>query len=76
MLECAVDHVGHRLKPAVRVPGRALGLAGRILDLAHLVEMDERVEQVEVDAGERAPHRKAFAFQAAGRAGDGYDWAR
>ena len=46
----AVEHVGDGLEPAVRVPGRALRLAGRVLDLAHLVHVDERVE---VGAGRR-----------------------
>ena len=44
VLEGAVDHVGDRLEPAVRVPRRALGLARRVLHLAHLVHVDERVE--------------------------------
>ena len=47
VLEDAVDHVGDGLEAAVRVPRRALRLAGRVLDLAHLVEVDERVEVAE-----------------------------
>jgi hypothetical protein len=34
VLEGAVDDVGDGLEAAVRVPRRALGLAGRVLDLA------------------------------------------
>ena len=64
MLERAVDDVGDGLEAAVRVPRRALGLAGRVLDLAHLIHVDERVEVGEVDAGERAAHREPFAFEA------------
>ena len=62
MLEGAVDHVGHGLEAAVRVPGGALGLARRVLDLAHLVHVDERVEVGQVDAGEGAADREALAL--------------
>ena len=68
VLEDAVDHVGDGLEAAVRVPGRALGLAGRVLDLAHLVEVDEGVEVVQRDAGEGAAHGEALALEAAGGA--------
>ena len=44
VLERAVDHVGDGLEAAVRVPRRALRLARRVLHLAHLVHVDERVE--------------------------------
>ena len=63
VLERAVDHVGHGLESAVGMPRRALRLARRVLDLAHLVEMDERVEVGEVDAGERPPDREALALE-------------
>ncbi len=63
----AVDHVGDGLEAAVRVPRRALGLARRVLDLAHLVEVHERVEVGQVDAGERPADREALALEAARR---------
>ena len=44
--ELAVDEVRERLEAAVRVPGRALRLAGGVLHLAHLVHVDERVEDL------------------------------
>ena len=44
VLEGAVDHVGDRLEAPVRVPGGALGLAGRVLHLAHLVHVDEGIQ--------------------------------
>ena len=65
----AVDHVGDGLEAAVRVPRRALGLARRVLDLAHLVQVDERVEVGQVDAGEGAADREALALEAARRGG-------
>lgn len=66
-----VDDVGHGLEAAVRVPGRALGLPGRVLHLTHLVHHDERVEVAVVDPGERAAHREALALETAGRGGHG-----
>ncbi len=69
----AVDHVGDGLEAAVRVPRRALGLARRVLHLAHLVEVHERVEVREVDAGEGAADREALALEAARRGGDRAD---
>ena len=63
--EDAVDDVGDGLEAAVRVPGGALGLARRVLHLAHLVHHDERVEVLVVDPGEGAAHREALALEAA-----------
>src|SRR5688572_25511231 len=63
MFEGPVDHVGHRLEASVRMPRGAFGLSRGILDLAHLVEMDEWIELVEGHAGERSPNRKSLAFQ-------------
>jgi hypothetical protein len=67
--ERAVDHVGHGLETAVRMPGSALRLTGRVVHLAHLVHVDERVEQAQVHAGERAPDREALALVARRRGG-------
>ena len=66
VLEDAVDHVGDGLEAAMRMPRRALRLARRVLHLAHLVEVDERVEVGQVDAGERAADREALALEAVG----------
>ena len=70
VVEDAVDHVGDGLEAAVRVPRRALGLAGRVLDLTHLVHVDERVEAGRVDAGERAADGEALPLVALRRGGD------
>src|SRR5260370_933215 len=61
--ERPVDDVGDGLEPAVRVPRGALGLAGAVVDLAHLVHVDERVEPGQVHAGERAPDREPLALE-------------
>jgi hypothetical protein len=43
--------------------------AGGVLDLAHLVHVDERGQGAQVDAGEGAPHGEALTFQAGGCGG-------
>jgi hypothetical protein len=75
VLERAVDHVGDGLEPAVGVPGRALGLAGGVLDLAHLIHVDEGVQLGVRQPGERASHREALALETRGRSGDRSDGA-
>ena len=65
VLEGAIDDVGHGLEAAVRVPGRALRLAGRVLDGADVVEQQERVGERELDARERAADEEAFALEPA-----------
>ena len=64
VLERAVDDVGDGLEAAVRVPVGAPGLARRVVDLAHLVHVDERVEVGEVDAGEGPADGEALALEA------------
>src|SRR5438445_2568714 len=70
MLEGSVDHVGDRLEPAVRMPGRALRLARSVLNLAHLIHMDEGVEELLIQAVKSSAHRKGVALQAFWRARD------
>ena len=62
-------------KPRCGCHGRALRLARRVFDLAHLVEMDERVEVGEVDAGEGAADREALPFEPARGVRDAADGA-
>ena len=66
VLERPVEHVGHGLEPTMRMPRRALRLTRRVLHLAHLVEVDERVEVGQVDARERATDREALALEPGG----------
>ena len=75
VLEDAVDQVGDGLEPAMRMPGRALGLTGRVIDLAHLVEVDERIEFGKIHAGERAADREALPLETLGRDRDALDGA-
>ena len=75
VLEGAVDHVGDGLEAAVRVPRGALGLARRVVDLAHLVHVDERVEIAHRHAGEGAHDGEALALVAARAGGDLLDRA-
>ena len=71
--EHPVDDVRDGLEAAVRVPRGALGLARRVLDLAHLVHVHERVEVAQADARERAPDREPLALEARRRGGDPRD---
>src|SRR6266699_5188192 len=64
-----VDHVGDGLEAPVGVPGRALGSPWAVVDLTHLVQVDEGVEGGQVDAGEGAAYREALALEARGRGG-------
>ena len=64
--EGPVDHVGDGLEAAVGVPGGSLGLAGRVVDLAHLVHVHERVELGEGPAGEGPTDRESLALQPPG----------
>ena len=73
--DLAVQHVGHGLEAAVRVVGRALGLARRVLDGAHVVEQQERVGEAKVDAGERPAHLEALALEEPGRVDHGHHLA-
>ena len=66
-------HVGDGLEAAVGVPVGALGLAGRVVDLAHLVHVDERVEVAEVDTGEGPAHGEALALEALRRGRERHD---
>jgi signal transduction histidine kinase/CheY-like chemotaxis protein len=61
--EHAVDDVRDGLEPAVRVPRRALGLTRRVLDLAHLVHVDEGVQLSQVHAGERPADRETLTLE-------------
>jgi signal transduction histidine kinase/CheY-like chemotaxis protein len=61
--EHAVDDVRDGLEPAVRVPRRALGLTRRVLDLAHLVHVDEGVQLPHVHAGERPADRETLTLE-------------
>jgi hypothetical protein len=71
-----VEQVRHGLKPAVRVPRGALRLPRCVLDLAHLVHVDERVEQRQVHTGERPAYREPLALVALRRRDDAGDRAR
>src|SRR3954454_10884364 len=62
VLEGAVDHVGHGLEAAMWMPRRAAWLTRCVVDLTHLVHVDERVEVGAVDARERASYGKAFTL--------------
>jgi hypothetical protein len=70
VLEDAVDHVRDGLEAPMGMPRRALGLARRVFDLTHLVEVDERVEVLESDAGEGASDREPLPLESLWGRGD------
>src|ERR1035437_246321 len=72
VVEDAVDDVRDSFEATVRVPRGSLGLTRCVLDLAHLVEMDERVEQREVHAGEGSLDWEPQALKGRWRTGDRY----
>ncbi len=69
--EGAVDYVRHGLETAVRVPRRSLGLARRVVDLTHLVHVNEGVEHAKVDSSERPANRETLALVGRRRRRDG-----
>jgi hypothetical protein len=72
VLHLAVEQIRDGLETAVRVVGRADGLARAVDDRAHLVEHEERVGRAEVGARlrERPVHREAGALERGGRSDD------
>jgi hypothetical protein len=73
MDELTIDEVREGFEPAVRMPGRALWLPWGVLNLAHLIHMDKRVEISGVDAGERPANWEALALIARRASRDGRD---
>jgi len=71
--EHAVDDVRDGLEPAVRVPRRALGLTRRVLHLAHLVHVDERVQLPQFHAGERPADRETLTLEPGRRGSHRHD---
>ncbi len=60
VLHDAVDHVGDGLEAPVRMPRCTDGFVRCVLDGSELVEQEERIRDVRVDAaGERPPHGEA-----------------
>jgi hypothetical protein len=69
VLEDAIDDVGDGLEPAVRVPGGTFGLARGVLDLTHLIHVDERVEIAQIHPSESAPDGEALTLVPGWRGG-------
>jgi hypothetical protein len=61
--EHAVDHVGDRLEATVRVPVGAARFVRPVVDLTHLVHVDERVEIGEGHTGKGAPHGETLTLE-------------
>ena len=63
MLESAVNDVRNCLETAVRVPRRPFGFSGGIVDLPHLVHVNERVDLAHGDASEGSSDGEALALE-------------
>jgi len=63
VLERSLEHVGHRLEPAVRMIGRSHGLARAVVGRTHLVEEEKRIHQIQSRGRERTPHHETAAFE-------------
>ena len=70
MLEGAVDHVRDGLETPMGVPGGPLGLARGVLDLAHLVHVDEGVQVRHGDTREGSADGEALALEPRRSIGD------
>ena len=68
--EGALHHVGHCLETAVRMPRGALGLARAVVDLTHLVHVDEGVQVDLIHAGERTADGETLTLETARGGGD------
>ena len=55
------------------MPRRALRLSRGVFDFTHLIEMYERIEVGEIDAGKRPANGETVAFEAHGCRGDLFD---
>ncbi len=66
VVHLAGEEVGHRLEPTVGMVRRALGLARGIVGGPHLVEQDERVEELQGGRGKGPADREPRALPAPG----------
>ena len=66
MNESAVDDVGDRLEAPVRMPRGPFRFPRGVVDLSHLVHMDERVQIGKAHAGEGATDGESLSFQSCG----------
>ena len=63
MLDRAIHDVGHSFEAAMRMIGCPLRFTRRVLHRAEVIEKQERVGQIRVDAGERTAHLEALSLQ-------------
>ena len=73
--ELAFERVRDRFEAAMRMVGRALGLARRVIDRSHFVEQQERIEVHQQTCRKRTVDDKAAAFSRANRGKRAFDRA-
>ena len=76
MDELAFEHVGHGLEAAMRVIGRAHGLARPVVGRTHLVEQQERIDDLQPGHRKRAANDEAATLLLALGVNDAMDFAR
>jgi len=72
MLQRTVHHICDGLESAMWVVRGALGLAGRVLHRAHVVQQNEGIDKPQVNLRECPPHLETGALEHPGRVGNGH----
>jgi hypothetical protein len=62
MFSAALKQIRQRFEPSMRMVWRALGLARRKVDRAHMIEKDEGADGLQTRGGNGAADLKAFAL--------------
>ena len=73
VLHLSVEEVRHCLESAMRMIGRADGLARRVVDRSHLVEEQEGIEVIEDLRREGPAHPETSALESADAGEDLFD---
>ena len=76
VLELAFDHVGDGLEAAMRMIGRAHRLTGRVIGRPHLVEQQERIDDLQPGHRKRPADDEPRALLLAIGVNDAMDFAR
>jgi hypothetical protein len=63
MIKDSINDVSDSLKTTMRMPWSSLWLTRRVLNLAHLIEMDKWIKVGEIYSSECPSHGEAFALK-------------
>ena len=73
VIKNSIDDVGNRFETSMRMPRSSLRLTRGVLNFAHLIQVNERIEIGKVDASECSTNRKSFTFETLWRSCDALD---